>query len=68
MKIFINGFWGEPHDLSGGRKSACRTLLIAPVIISHFIYFMGVGSEVIFPYISLAAETLLNPTSILMPC
>ncbi|WHY86686.1 Na+/H+ antiporter subunit D [Neobacillus novalis] len=61
MKIFINGFWGTPRAYEGEEKVPVKTLMIAPVVLVTISVFYGVGSEVIFPYISQAAETLVNP-------
>lgn len=62
MKIFIYGFWGEPRNYSGEEKTPVKTLLIAPAILVILSIVMGVGSEEIYPYLSLAVETLLNPS------
>ncbi|MGD6857776.1 Na+/H+ antiporter subunit D [Bacillus infantis] len=61
MKIFINGFWGNPRSYKNEDKAPVRTLLIAPVMLTALSVFMGVGTEVIYPYISQAAETLSDP-------
>ncbi|MCQ6276519.1 Na+/H+ antiporter subunit D [Bacillus sp. V3B] len=61
MKIFINGFWGTPRSYQGEDKVPVKTLLIAPIILVILSVLMGVGSETIYPYISQATDTLLNP-------
>jgi multicomponent Na+:H+ antiporter subunit D len=61
MKIFINGFWGEPQTRTIDRKSV-RFLLISPVVLVILACLYGVGTEMIYPYISEASETLSNPT------
>ena len=61
MKIFIYGFWGEPRMYPEEGKTPVKSLLIAPVLLVLLSIAMGVGSEVILPYISMAVETLLNP-------
>lgn len=61
MKIFINGFWGTPRAYEGEEKVPVRTLMIAPVILVIISVLYGVGSESVFPYISQAVETLINP-------
>ena len=61
MKIFINGFWGTPRSYEGEEKVPVRSLMIAPVILVMISVLYGVGSEVVFPYISQATETLVNP-------
>lgn len=61
MKIFINGFWGEPQTFKANEKSV-RYLLVSPVLLVILACIYGVGSEIIYPYISEASETLSNPT------
>lgn len=61
MKIFINGFWGEPKNDKNENQIPVRTLLIAPVLLVTISVLYGVGSEFVFPYISQAAETLADP-------
>ncbi|WP_174728256.1 Na+/H+ antiporter subunit D [Mesobacillus harenae] len=61
MKIFINGFWGEPKDYPEGKKVPVNQLMIAPVLLVIFAIFYGLGIEAVQPYISQAAETLSNP-------
>ena len=61
MKIFINGFWGKDRTYHGEEKAPVRRLLIAPVVLVVISALYGVGSESILPYISQAAETLLDP-------
>jgi multicomponent Na+:H+ antiporter subunit D len=61
MKIFINGFWGEPQTFKVNRGSV-RFLLISPTILIILACLYGVGTEMIYPYISEASETLSNPS------
>ncbi|WP_428909871.1 Na+/H+ antiporter subunit D [Niallia sp. Krafla_26] len=61
MKIFIHGFWGEPQSYPGEEKAPVKSLLIAPVLLVIVSIAMGVGTEAIYPYLSMAVETLLNP-------
>lgn len=62
MKIFINGFWGEPKSYKNEERAPVRFLLIAPAILVILSILYGVGSEAAYPYISQAAETLMNPS------
>ncbi|MBZ5752322.1 Na+/H+ antiporter subunit D [Metabacillus rhizolycopersici] len=62
MKIFINGFWGEDRTYEGEEKAPVKWLLISPVILVVISALYGIGSESFLPYISQAAETLLDPS------
>lgn len=61
MKIFINGFWGKDRTYHGEEKAPVKQLLIAPVILVVISALYGMGSESILPYISQAADTLIDP-------
>jgi multicomponent Na+:H+ antiporter subunit D len=61
MKIFINGFWGKARTYDGEEKAPVKQLLIAPVMLVVISALYGIGSESILPYISQAAESLLDP-------
>jgi multicomponent Na+:H+ antiporter subunit D len=61
MKIFINGFWGKDRTYHGEEKAPVKQLLIAPVILVVTSALYGIGSEFILPYITQAADTLLDP-------
>ena len=61
MKIFINGFWGKARTYKGEEKAPVKWLLIAPVILVVISALYGIGSEAILPYISQAADTLVDP-------
>ncbi|WP_045523954.1 Na+/H+ antiporter subunit D [Neobacillus niacini] len=61
MKIFINGFWGKDRTYGVEEKAPVKRLLIAPVMLVVISALYGIGSESILPYISQAAETLLDP-------
>jgi multicomponent Na+:H+ antiporter subunit D len=61
MKIFINGFWGKDRRYRGEAKAPVKQLLIAPAILVVISALYGIGSESILPYITQAADTLLDP-------
>ncbi|MEH7181197.1 Na+/H+ antiporter subunit D [Neobacillus vireti] len=61
MKIFINGFWGKDRTYRGEEKAPVKRLLIAPVILVVISALYGIGSESILPYITQAADTLVDP-------
>jgi multicomponent Na+:H+ antiporter subunit D len=61
MKIFINGFWGKDRRYRGEAKAPVKQLLIAPAILVVISALYGIGSEFMLPYITQAADTLLDP-------
>ncbi|MGM7722584.1 Na+/H+ antiporter subunit D [Metabacillus sp. Hm71] len=62
MKIFINGFWGEPKPEMASKKGSAKGMLLPIVILLTLTVAYGLGVEWISPYISQATETLLDPT------
>lgn len=60
MKIFINGFWGKPQEVTKPAKSISK-LMIAPCALVVLAVLYGVGADFVYPYISQAAETIANP-------
>ncbi|MGG3888144.1 Na+/H+ antiporter subunit D [Metabacillus fastidiosus] len=62
MKIFINGFWGEQRNEQELRKIPINKLLFPTVILIALSIVYGLGVEGISPYVSQAAEGLLNPS------
>ena len=61
MKIFIYGFWGKDRTYEGEEKAPLRWLLISPIILVVISALYGFGSETFLPYISQAADTLIDP-------
>lgn len=59
IKIFVKGFWGEESD--NVTKKPVKTLLLPGCILVLLSFLIGIGVEVLSPYISLAAESLLQP-------
>lgn len=59
IKIFVKGFWGEESD--NITIKPIKTLLLPGCILVLFSCLIGIGAEVISPYISLAVESLLQP-------
>ncbi|RXT08740.1 Na+/H+ antiporter subunit D [Ammoniphilus sp. CFH 90114] len=62
MKVFMHGFWGEtklsPKEEKGSDKG-----LLAPCAVLVFLSFaLGLGADFFYPYIEIAAETLMDPT------
>lgn len=59
MKIFIQGFWGEKPDIEEPKPTKG---LLAPIFfLLSFSVFLGVGAELIYPYINDIAVYLLDP-------
>jgi multicomponent Na+:H+ antiporter subunit D len=61
MKIFIKGFWGSPRAYKNEAHAPVKWLLIAPALLTAFAVIYGLGTEAIYPVVSMAAETLANP-------
>lgn len=59
IKIFVKGFWGEESD--NVTIQPVKTLLLPGCILVLLSFLIGIGVEVLSPYISLAAESLLQP-------
>jgi multicomponent Na+:H+ antiporter subunit D len=62
MKIFINGFWGEPNKELTTKNGSTKGLLLPITILLILSIAYGLGVEWLSPYISQAADTLLDPT------
>jgi multicomponent Na+:H+ antiporter subunit D len=60
MKIFINGFWGETYLSKNMEKGSTKGLLLPCAFLTAISIFLGVGAEFIYPYIELAASSLLD--------
>ncbi|PKG23636.1 Na+/H+ antiporter subunit D [Niallia nealsonii] len=60
IKIFIKAFWGTETKT---KKPSIKALLCPSIILVCLSFFIGIFSESIYPYISLATETLLHPTN-----
>ncbi|TYR78731.1 Na+/H+ antiporter subunit D [Priestia megaterium] len=61
MKIFMNCFWRAPKLTAEQEKGTTKGLLYPSVILLAISVFLGLGAEVVYPYISMAAETLMDP-------
>lgn len=61
-RIFIYAFWGEAVETKPLKKSAYHAMLIPSVILVAITVFFGVGAELFMPFVSDAAEVLLNPS------
>ena len=61
MKIFIHGFWGTPKVAYTLERSTVKKLLVPAVLLVALSVLYGVGTEAVYPYISHAVDTLINP-------
>ncbi|MBM7605443.1 multicomponent Na+:H+ antiporter subunit D [Metabacillus crassostreae] len=62
MKIFINGFWGEPSNEEVYKEKSVKGMIAPIAILLVLSIAYGFGIESISPYISQATDTLLDPT------
>ncbi|SIQ08016.1 multisubunit sodium/proton antiporter, MrpD subunit [Priestia flexa] len=62
MKIFMNCFWRAPKLTEEQEKGSTKGMLYPSAILLAISIFLGLGAEVVFPYISMAAETLMDPS------
>lgn len=62
MKIFINGFWGEPSNEEVYKAKSVKGLIAPIAILLLLSIAYGFGIESISPYITQATDTLLDPT------
>lgn len=63
IRIFIYAFWGEPVALQPTNRSTYRQMMFPAVMLVALSVLYGVGTEWIFPYVSDAAQVLLDPSS-----
>ena len=61
MKIFINSFWGETSLSKDMEKGTTKGLLLPCALLTGVCVFLGVGAEVLYPYVELAAQSLMDP-------
>ena len=62
MKIFINGFWGETYLSKEMEKGTTKGLIFPCVLLTVVCIFLGMGAEVIYPYIEMAANSIMDPS------
>lgn len=63
MKIFLNCFFREEVLTEKEEKGSIKGLVYPSVILIAISVFLGLGAEVVTPYILQAAETLADPTA-----
>lgn len=62
IRIFIYAFWGEPVELTPLHKKHYRGLFTPAAVLVGLSVLYGVGAEWLVPYMSDAAEVMLNPS------
>lgn len=62
IRIFIYAFWGEPVKVQMLSHSVYRGLFIPAVVLVGISVLYGVGSEWLVPYMSDAADVMLDPS------
>lgn len=63
MRIFMNGFWGEVKLSKQEQKGTTKGLLYPCLFLLTLSITLGLGAETVYPYISQAAETLMDPST-----
>ncbi|WP_110928634.1 Na+/H+ antiporter subunit D [Bacillus massiliglaciei] len=61
FKIFMYGFWGKPSETLLQVKEKDWALFIPAAALTGLSVIYGVGTEAVYPYISQAVDTLLDP-------
>jgi multicomponent Na+:H+ antiporter subunit D len=61
MRIFIYAFWGEPVEVQKLSPKMYRGLFLPTITLVAISVVYGVGSEWLVPYMSDAAEVMLDP-------
>ena len=53
-------FWGEPKLSSEHEKVSLKGILYPSAILLAVSVFLGLGAEAVIPYVSTAAQTLMD--------
>ncbi len=61
MKIFMNGFWGTPKADYVLSNEKVNKMLVPAVLLVIISVLFGVGTESIYPFITQAVDSLMNP-------
>ncbi|AXI00319.1 Na+/H+ antiporter subunit D [Sporosarcina sp. PTS2304] len=61
LRIFLNSFWGETTISEDDQKPFKKSLGLPLVLLALLIVGIGVGAELLAPYIQDAADTLADP-------
>lgn len=60
LKIFINGFWGESNLNISVDRGKINQLLLPCSLLTTVCILLGVGAEVLYPYVEQAVNSLLD--------
>lgn len=63
IRIFIYAFWGEPKPTPERSKTRYNRMMIPAVLLVTLTVLYGVGTEALVPYMSDAADVLLDPSA-----
>ena len=61
LRIFLNSFWGETTISEDDQRPFEKKLGLPLVLLAMLVVGLGIGAEVLAPYIQDAADTLANP-------
>lgn len=61
MKVFMNAFWGETLLSEEEEYGSTKGVMIAISILTLLTVALGIGPEIIQPYVETAVNALMNP-------
>lgn len=61
LRVFMNCYWGETIIDAEEATPLRKGLLVPSLMLVGLSFFLGIGSEVVAPYVINAAETLMEP-------
>ncbi|WP_062353502.1 Na+/H+ antiporter subunit D [Bacillus kwashiorkori] len=61
MKIFMNAFWGETILSEEEEYGTTKGTVIPIAVLTFLTLFLGIGAELVMPYVKISAESLLQP-------
>ena len=61
IKLFMNAFWGETTLSEEEEKGSTKGLLLPIALLTAISLMFGFGTEGISDYVTIAAESLLDP-------
>lgn len=62
MRVFINGFWGDPESFSKKENIPVGSLIAPSILLVAAAVFYGIGAEWVNSYITQAVDVLLDPS------
>lgn len=61
VRIFMNAFWGEEQEIHESAVQPSKKALVPGAALLILLVFIGLGAELLHPYIDQAGDVLLNP-------